>query len=195
MNFQCNDCDTELNDQSSFIVTPSTTENNIRIGDTLFLKTSLSSQIPLQFSGSIHDNSDQLINYRLEIFEGINSNTDAKEARDDFEYINKVGMVSMPTARTWEILIENTCDENLCELEFGMIPQKKGRYGLLLKAGRFGLDNECDFLSLFPPEIESDGNNNFEIFNEINLSNIRVDNVFFDSPESELLLYFFKVIE
>ncbi|MCB0521970.1 MAG: hypothetical protein H6577_04380 [Lewinellaceae bacterium] len=195
MNFQCNDCDDELHDRTNFSVTPNSTQNIISIGDTLIINTSFNSLIELEFSGSIHDNSNQLINYRLEIFEGQNNNIDAIQGRDNFEFINLIGNVFIPPARTWEIVIENTCDENLCELEFGIIPQQTGYYGISLQTGSFGFEDECQFLTLIPTEIQSNGDNNFEIFEEINISSIRIDGTYFGNPEREKLLYFFKVIE
>ena len=194
-NFQCNDCEDTLHDRSSFTVIPNSTESTFTIGDTLFLTTSFSSQIELELSGSTHDNSNKFINYTVELFEGVKDNIDAVEARDNFEFINSIGTVSIPFARTWEIVVENTCDENLCELEFGMIPNKTGYFGLSLRSGFFGNEDECQFLSLVPTEIESNDNNNFEIFNDLNLSKIRTHGSFYRNPELESLLYFFKVIE
>jgi hypothetical protein len=155
----------------------------------------MNSQIELEFSGTIHDNADQLINYRLEVFEGVNNDIDVIEGRDNFEFIDIVGNVFIPPARTWEIGIENTCNETLCELEFGIIPQRTGYFGLFLQTGSFGFNDECQFLSLIPTGIESSGSNNFEIFDEIDLNSIRIDGSFFRNPESENILYFFKVIE
>jgi len=195
MNFQCNDCDEELYDRSEFSSTFNTLESTIAVGDTLIMSTSLSSQIELEFSETTYDNTNQLINYGLEIFEGRENNNDAIQAREKFEFIDLKGNVLIPEARTWEINIENTCDENLCELEFGLIPQQAGYYGFLLRLGNFGITNDCQYLTLWPSEIESGGNNNFEIFNEINLSSIRVDGAFFANPELENLLYFIKVSE
>lgn len=195
MNFQCNDCDDELNDRSNFTVTPRSSQNTIRIGDTLFLATSLNSQIELELSGSIYDNSDQIINYRIEVFEGLNSNIDVIQSREAFKFVNTLGTVLISPARTWEIAAQNTCDDDICEIEFGMIPQKTGYFGLSLQSGRFGFDKECQFLSLTPTEFASGGDNNFEIFNDINLSNIRINGSFYVSPESEKLLYFFQVVE
>ena len=195
MNFQCSDCDDELHDRSNFSATLSTLQNTFEVGDTLILSSSFSSQIKLEFSETTHDNANQLINFTLEVFEGIENDKDAIQARDNFEFIDLKGNVFIPQARTWEISISNTCDENLCELEFGLIPQKAGYYGFLLGIGSFGFADECQFLNLIPTKIESNGNNNFEIFNEINLTNIRTDGAFFANPESEDLLYFIKVIE
>lgn len=195
MNFQCNDCEFELHDRANFTIIPNSTQNTLKLGDTLILSTSLSSQIELEFSGQVHDNSNQIIDYRMEIFEGIIDNNDARQGRNNFEFINIIGAVSIPPARTWEIQIESICDENQCELEFGMIPQKTGYFGMALRSGRFGLGKECQYLTLMPSEIETNGNNNFEIFEELNLSGIRVNKAYFGSPETESLLYFFKVIE
>lgn len=195
MNFQCNDCDDELHDRANYSVTPNSNQNIIPIGDTLIISTSFSSQIELELGGFIHDNSSQLINYRMEVFEAQDNNIDAIQARDNFEFINLTGNVSIPPARTWEIVIENTCDENLCELQFGIVPQQTGYFGLFLQTGDFGFENECQFLTLIPTEIQSNGDNNFEIFEEINLSSIRIDGSFFRNPETENLLYFFKVVD
>jgi len=131
----------------------------------------------------------------MEVFEAQDNNIDAIQARDNFEFINLTGNVSIPPARTWEIVIENTCDENLCELQFGIVPQQTGYFGLFLQTGDFGFENECQFLTLIPTEIQSNGDNNFEIFEEINLSSIRIDGSFFRNPETENLLYFFKVVD
>lgn len=195
MNFQCNDCEDELHDRTDFSVTTNPDQNTFSIGDTILISSSINSQIELEFSGTIHDNTDQLINYRLEIFEGVNNDIDVIEGRDNFEFIDVVGNVFIPPARTWEIGIENTCNETLCEMEFGLIPQRTGYFGLFLQTGSFGFNDECQFLSLKPTEIESRGSNNFEIFDEIDLNSIRIDGSFFRNPESENLLYFFKVIE
>ena len=159
------------------------------------MSSSISSQIELELSGTIHDNTDQLINYRLEVFEGVSNDVDVIEGRNNFEFIDIDGSVFIPPARTWEIEIENTCNETLCELEFGLVPQRTGYFGLFLQTGSFGFNDECQFLSLIPTEIESSGSNNFEIFDEIDLKSIRIDGSFFRNPESENFLYFFKVIE
>ena len=195
MNFQCNDCENELHDRTDFSVTTNQDQNTFSIGDTILISSSMNSQIELEFSGTIHDNADQLINYRLEVFEGVNNDIDVIEGRDNFEFIDIVGNVFIPPARTWEIGIENTCNETLCELEFGIIPQRTGYFGLFLQTGSFGFNDECQFLSLIPTGIESSGSNNFEIFDEIDLNSIRIDGSFFRNPESENILYFFKVIE
>ena len=130
----------------------------------------------------------------MEVFEAQYNNIDAIQARDKFEFINLTGNVSTLSLQTWDIVVENTCGENLCELQFGMVPQQAGYFGLALQTGRFGFENECDFLTLFPTEIQSDGGNHFEIFNEINLSKIKIDGSFFRNPETENRLYFFKVV-
>jgi hypothetical protein len=195
MNFQCNDCEDELHDRTGYSVTTNSDQNTFSIGDTLLISSILSSQIELELSGTIHDNIDQFINYRLEVFEGVNNDIDVIEGRDNFEFIDIVGNVFIPPARTWEIGIENTCNDTLCELIFGLIPQRTGYFGLFLQTGSFGFNDECQFLSLIPTEIESSGGNNFEIFDEIDLNSIRIDGSFFRNPESENLLYFFKVIE
>ncbi len=196
INFTCHDCEDTLTDRSNFSVIPSTSQNTFSIGDTLFLSTHFSTQMELEFSGTVYDNSNQLVNYTMKLFEGTNVNNTSIEARDNFEFLNSIGFVSFPYSRTFEIVPENRCDEDLCELEFGIIPQKKGYFGIMLRSGRFGYeDNSCQSLSLMPTEIESNGNNNFEIFNEIGLSTIRIEGSFFRNPESEALLYFFKVIE
>lgn len=195
MNFQCNDCENELHDRAGFSVTVNSDQNTISIGDSLLISLSISSQIELELSGKIHDNTDQFINYRLEVFEGVNNDIDVIEGRDNFEFINIVGNVFIPPSRTLEIGIENTCNETLCELEFGLIPQRTGYFGLYLQTGSFGFYDECQFLSLIPTGIESIGSNNFEIFDEINLKSIRIGGSFFRNPELENLLYFFKVVE
>ncbi len=195
MNFQCNDCDDEIHDRTNYSVTPNSNQNIIPIGDTLIISTSFSSQIELELSGTIHDNSNKFINYRMKMFEAQENNNDVIQARDNFEFINLIGHVSFPPSRTMEIVIENTCDEDLCELQFGIVPQQTGYFGLFLQTGSFDYENECQFLTLFPTEIQSDGDNNFEIFEEINLSTIRIDGSFFSNPETEDLLYFFKVVD
>lgn len=195
VNFQCNDCEDELHDRTGFSVRTNSDQSTFSIGDTILISSSISSQIELEFSGIIHDNTDQLINYKLEVFEGVNNDIDVIEGRDNFEFINIVGNVFVPPSRTWEIRIENTCNETLCELEFGLIPQRTGYFGLFLQTGNLGFNNECQSLSLIPTGIESSGSNNFEIFDEIDLNSIRIDGSFFRNPESENLLYFFKVIE
>jgi len=193
MNFQCNDCDEELHDQSNFDVVVNLTESVMSIGDTINLKTELDSQIELKHSESIYDNSNQAINYRIKIFEATSGNTNASPARDDFDFVDVKGNVSL-LFRPWEINIDNTCDDQLCELEFGMIPQRTGYFGILLQLGNFGL-GDCQFLTLFPNEIQSNGTNNFGVFEEINISRIRVDGANFKNPETEKRLFFFKVIE
>ena len=155
MNFQCNDCEDELHDRTDFFVTANPDRNTFSIGDTILISSSINSQIELEFSGTIHDNTNQLINYRLEVFEGVNNDIDVIEGRDNFEFIDIVGNVFIPPARIWEIGIENTCNETLCELEFGIIPQRTGYFGLFLQTGSFGFNDECQFLSLIPTRIES----------------------------------------
>lgn len=195
MNFQCNDCEDVLHDRFFFSVIPNSTQNTFKIGDTLILTTSFSAQIELEFSGEVYDNSNQIVDYRLEIFEGLRDKVDTRQARDNFEFINVKGAVTFPPSRTWEILIENNCDENLCEMEFGMIPKKTGYYGIALRSGGFGYENDCQYLTLMPSGLETNGNNNFEIFEDLKLSEIRVNRAYFKNPENERLLYFFKVDE
>ena len=195
MNFTCNDCEDELHDRSNFTVILNSSQNTISIGDTLSLNTALNSLMELEFSGRIHDNSNKAINYRIEVFEARANSNDAFPARDNFELIGQVGNVNLPPFRIWEVIIENNCGEDTCELELGIIPLKVGYFGIALRTGNFGIENECEHLSLFPNGIQSNGNNNFEIFEEINISSIRVNKSIFSNPESEKLLYFFKVIE
>lgn len=195
MNFQCNDCDSTLYDRASFSLAINSNQNTFSVGDTLVLSASISSQIRLERSAIIHNNTDQLLNYYLDIFEGINNDVGVIQGRDNFELVGLTGAVSIPPSRTWEIGIENTCTETLCELELGLIPQRAGYFGLFLKAGSFGLNDECQFLSLIPTGIESIRSNNFDLYEEIGLNRIKVNHTIFDNPESENLLYFFKVVE
>ena len=85
LNFQCNDCEDELHDRTGFSVTTNLDQNTFSIGDTILMSSSISSQIELELSGTIHDNTDQLINYRLEVFEGVSNDVDVIEGRNNFE--------------------------------------------------------------------------------------------------------------
>ena len=76
-----------------------------------------------------------------------------------------------------------------------MVPQKAGYFGIALRSGGFGYGNDCMHLTLMPSDLEANGDNNFEVFEELNLSGIRVNKAFFESPETENLLYFLKVVE
>ena len=193
MNFQCDNCEDELHDRSSFSTTLNTLQSQIEVGDTLIMSASFSSQIELEISKMTHDNSNQLINYTLEIFKAVENDVNAIQARNDFDFIDMKSSVFVPESRTWEVNIENFCGNSLCELEFGFIPKKAGYYGLFLRTGIVGISNSCQFLTLMPTAIESNGNNNFDTFSEINVSRIRVDGVFFSNPKSEERLFFFKV--
>ena len=193
-NFTCNDCEEELHDQKNYSIMVLPQQIIYEIGDTIIVSANFSSQIELELSNQIHDNTDQLANFNIEIFQGIESNVDAIQARDDFEIIDITGNTLIPLRRTWEIQVENTCNENLCELVFGIIPRNVGYFGISQKLGRFGYENECQNFTLIPSEIESNEDNNFEIFNEINISRIRINRSYYANPETENSLYFFRVI-
>lgn len=193
LNFTCNDCEEEIYDSSDFSVTLNSTQNTFIIGDTLSLHTIFDSQMELENSGATYDNSDQRINFDVKIFKAHPADNHIIGGRDNFEIIGQIGDVFIPSSRKWRVNIKNICSEDVCELELGLIPQRIGYYGISLQSGRFGTEDVCQNLTLSPTEIESNGNNNFEIFREIHLRSIRVDGSFFRNPETEELLYFFKV--
>ena len=182
MNFTCNDCENELHDRSNFDVEIISTQNILTVGDTLELYTSLNSNIELELSESTYDNTDQLIDYTIEIFEVIANNNEAFQARSSFKFLNITGEVFIPEARKWEINIQNRCGSTLCEIEYGLIPQRIGYFGLFLKTGRFGFQNDCQSLTLFPTGFQTDENNNQDILDETNLSGVRVNRSFIDNP-------------
>ncbi len=192
-NFQCDGCEERLNDYTYYSVTPGSLQSTFSVGDTLLFSTAFSAQLELVNSGLIHDNANQFIYYIMQVFEGQYDNVNTVPARDKFEFVDESGNVS-ELGNHLEIAIENTCDQDSCKLAFGMIPQQPGYFGVALRLGRlFG--KACQDLSLYPNEIESNGNNHFEVFEEINLSGIRVDNAYFSDPASEKRMYFFKVVE
>ena len=195
MNFQCSDCVDELHDQTGFSAIMNSDQSIFSVGDTLVLRVGVSSQLELEFNEITHDNSNQRIDYQLGIFEGVNDASNVIKGREHFEYIDLVGNVTLPQSRTWGIRVENTCDDTLCELEFGMIPKKAGYFGFSLQPGGFGYDDECKFLTFYPTGIESSDGNNFEIFDEIGITRIRIDGSSIIEPESRSSLYFFEVVE
>ncbi len=195
MNFQCMDCADELYDNSSYSVTINPNLSTFSIGDTLILNTNLNSQILLENSGIIHDNSNLPISYSMLVFEGVNNDSTVISAIDNFDYISLDGNVTLPNFNTWKVNISNSCNNNSCNLEFGLVPQRSGYFGLLLETGDIGNNYNCQNLSLIPIGINSSGGNNFEIFSEIDINSIRINSSFWSNPESENLMYFFKITE
>lgn len=195
MNFQCDNCEEMLHDQVSYSTLLNTLENTINVGDTLILNTSLDSKMELELSGNVHDNSDKYVDYRIEMFEGVKGSRDAIPARNNFDFVDIKGRVTSPPYRDWEIKIENICDSLVCDINFRMIPKRSGYFGIALRNGDMCPSCECKNLSLIPSEVECNGNNNFEIFNEIDISGIRINRAYYAHPESEDLLYFFKVTD
>ncbi len=194
-NFTCDDCEDRVHDQSDFAISLRSTQSSVDVGDTLILDGLFNSTFELKFSQTQYDNADQLIEYGLEIFEITANSIDAADARTNFDFVGIEGDVIVSQGRPFKLSIWNTCGSDLCMLTLGLIPQKPGYYGIVLKSGAFGMENDCQSFTLNPSEIETDGTNNFEILSEINQSSLRINRVFYKKPEAEPRLYFFKVVE
>lgn len=196
MNFQCEHCENRIYDHANYSLSVSSIGPTFSIGDTIVLGTNFSSQIPLEKSGLIHDNAGQYISCVLEIFAGIPNTSDAVQARDSFTYVDMEGQVSSTRVWTWEIYLTNTCGMSECTFSFGLVPQKSGYYGILLSGGMFDRRDDCQEYQFSPTEIKHiENSNNFNVFEEIHLNSITINNRFFRYPGEEKRFYFFKVIE
>jgi len=190
--FQCSDCEEELHDEKQYSVNIFPEISSFSIGDSITLSSSMSSQINLELSNTIFDNSNQSIEYRIKVFKIEPNNEDATPARQHFEISNQTGDIRFPSSRILDVEISETCNATLCEFELDLIPTTNGYYGISLESGHFGFEDDCQLLSLIPNEIEA-ASNNFEICEEINTTRFRLDNSFNSDPQSIDRFYFFKV--
>ncbi|MEM9547603.1 MAG: hypothetical protein AAGA77_16605 [Bacteroidota bacterium] len=194
MNFTCNDCEDEIHDEFHYEVSLTTEKEELKIGDTLRFSTVFPSKVELASSKMIHDNSEQYVDYRFHILELERGKTKASPARESFRFVNlDAGTVHIPEARAWEAEIHNFCGPDTCRLAFGIVPKREGFFGVFLRKGFLGAF-ECMDLTLFPSRIKSDVGSNTTILEELELSNIKTD-FLIDNPDSDELLYLFKVRE
>lgn len=192
LSFDCSpDCETELYDSATYSATISQDEGVFSIGDTLKIGGTFLSEFSLESSGQNFNNSNGPISFGIRLFEGVPNKIEVIPARDNFTIAGS-GEISLRPVKEFEIYQFTNCQENHCDLELELIPNKTGYYGFSLDGGNLGLHSDCQSISLTPERVLTNGNNNFMIFNEIGISSIRL-NSFYKNPELEERFYFFKV--
>lgn len=195
LNFQCNDCEDELHDRYHFEVVPSSSQISYKIGDTIQLNLRFEAQMKLEFSKEIHDNANELVYYWMDVFRG-SSDGEVYPAREDFEFVELAGQLVLDNVRRdseWYIEVKDSCSNEFCDLTFAMVPKKKGYYGLNLKLGRFALNDHCKYFNMWPVGFDNNGNNNFEIFKEIQMTDFTLNKSYYYNPASTARMMFFKV--
>ncbi len=194
MNMHCTNCEEEIRDTISHSVELTPIQQTYTIGDTIIISSSFSSMLNLERSGEVYDNSDQSFSIVFRLFEGVREQVDVIPARDNFELVEIDGNVYPPLAHEYNVNVYSDCDEEFCESALGLIPQRQGYFGLAIRNGHSEID-ECQLLTFIPQGISNGGNNNFELFEEIEVRRIRIDGSYFDNEEAAVDddLYFFRV--
>jgi hypothetical protein len=195
-NFQCNDCETEIIDQSSYSADINPINTELQVNDTLLLSANFSSMIPLT-GGSTYDNANKSISFNIQIFEVKPANLLIVDGIEDFDINGRSGIITRSSVLTDKLTfkVENTCDNMTCEFIVEFIPKVEGVYCINLTNGHFG-EYECESLDLLRNTFNL-GNNNFKVVDDLNTTNFRVLNggVYYSDPENVMSFYFFKVNE
>jgi len=194
-NFQCNDCEDEIHDQSSFTANIIPLQENYDIGDTILIGARFSALIPLENSKTTFDNSNQIMTFVIQIFEVKPNNELIIDGIQNFDVISRIGQINPSSYYDNRLAkeITNTCDDENCEFQIEINLRKKGIYCFSMLNSRFG-EMECQNLSLVKNDFGLD-DNNFEICQEINTNRFRVleGGSFFSNPEEIESFYFFRV--
>ena len=197
-NFQCDDCNGKLHDQSSYTAAIVPLQDNYTIGDTILLGASFSSQIPLERSRTTHYNAGQLAWFAVQVFEVRPDNETIVDGIEDFDIFSTTGEIIPSPYLDRRLAKEITivCDSDSCAFQIGIIPRKAGIYGLSLLDSNFG-ENECESLRFIGNDFGLE-DNNFGICQQINTTQFRLlesgeGGVFYANPEKVGRFYFFRV--
>jgi len=194
-NFQCSDCDETINGRVDYSTEIQPLLPIYNVGDTIFLRTELNSMFQIDNSSRIYDNSNLPMSILFNLFEGLQNTEDVIPAQDKFELLQGDGDITTRDNRQFQVQVINDCGFENCELSIGLIPLQSGYYGLDLDSGWANLE-DCVSILLRPEEFLTNQNNNFEIFEEINIPFVRIDgSVFINDQLENPQLYFFRVDE
>jgi len=192
MGAECPDCSEDINDKVFCDVSLTPLISTMAIGDTVIISSSFSSDLELETNDFTVDNSNLPISFGVEVFEAVEDSLSTKKALDKFEYVDINGR-TYPSSYRSEIMIENSCSDSLCVLEFGVVPKVSGYFGFLLEIGNTGFPQACGQIPLFP-QFETRDNNNFELYEEIDITALRIGGSSFSNDwASSKYLYCFKV--
>ena len=79
-------------------------------------------------------------------------------------------------------------------VSIGLAPRRSGYFGIAMDSGWANLE-DCISISLIPEELETNRRNNFEIFEEIDITLVSVDGTFFNNGDAaDRLLYFLELV-
>jgi hypothetical protein len=194
MNFDCSDCDDEIRGQVNFSTDIEPMSQIYSVGDTIMLNTELSSIFDFESSADSYDNSNLPIINEIKLFEGLQGEINMIPARDQFELIVLNGALNLPERRDFIIQVTNDCDDVNCLLTFGLVPRRSGYFGMAMGNGAADM-GDCINITLKAEEFRTNSNNNFEIFEEIDILNVRIDGGIYNNDNFNKLTYFFKVAE
>lgn len=197
-NFQCNDCENEHHDKSSFTANIFPLKDIYNIGDTILLGTIFNSLVNLENSNTTYDNSNQNVSFVVQVFEVNPNNEVIIDGIEDFEISNRIGQIvySPYYERRLAKEITNVCDDDNCEFLIEIIPKRKGIYCFSLLNSPFG-EKECQYFDLINNDFGLN-DNNFKVCAEINTTQFRLlesgaGGTYYSNPEEISRFYFFKV--
>jgi len=202
--FQCNDCDSFIDNRSSFKIKIEQLEKSYNIGDTIWISADFDSNLELENSSFRYDNSNQIGDIDFQIWRIEANNKKINKGINDFDYIvikGKFYNIEYNTKKTYEIekRVEFNCTDTTCSFKFGVICSHKGIYGFKVWGGNFGYKDNSDCQSNKFDGVTFDiKQNNFTLCKEINTNSLFVETrfggrTFYDKPLNAKYLYFFKV--